>query len=393
MALTAYVKNIIQRALGNKVAADSVISHLQGDVADTLESPTIENSLTIEVATVAAAGTNQGTATALTGAISYDVTAGDGTKGVVLPTAVAGKVIEVYNNSASNLKVYPNTSDDINDGTVNVHVTLAANNRARFTAVDATTWSASYSAGGTNVTLTGAEELTNKTMTAQVVKTGLTASGSAANDFSASTGTFLTSSGANTISGTATVAANKNLLCAAGTSLLDFSLGTGIFKSPSGANTLSGDVAIAAGKDVTYETGDGLFDASLGTGIFKTTTGLNTFGGKAAFKVIAAPVAATGAGGGVAGAAALGSANIVAVSSDGATKGVKFVTGVAGDVVHVINTTATACNLFAASGGTINGGGADVGCAIPASKGVVGICTAADTWIVMDMTARAGAAA
>lgn len=45
------------------------------------------------------------------------------------------------------------------------------------------------------VTTTGAQELTNKTLTAMVVKTGLTASGSASNDFSASTGTFKTSTG------------------------------------------------------------------------------------------------------------------------------------------------------------------------------------------------------
>jgi hypothetical protein len=108
---------------------------------------------------------------------------------------------------------------------------------------------------------------------------------------------------------------------------------------------------------------------------------------------VATPVAATGAGGGVAGAAALGSANIVTVSSDGATKGVKLLTGVAGDVVFVLNTSSTACNLFAASGGTINGGGSDVGCAIPASKGVIAVCTAADTWTVFDFTAHAGAAA
>ena len=44
-------------------------------------------------------------------------------------------------------------------------------------------------------------DLLNPSNVGQVVKTGLTASGSAANDFSGSTGTFLTSSGLNTISG------------------------------------------------------------------------------------------------------------------------------------------------------------------------------------------------
>jgi hypothetical protein len=108
---------------------------------------------------------------------------------------------------------------------------------------------------------------------------------------------------------------------------------------------------------------------------------------------IATPVAATGAGGGVAGAAALGSARVVLISSDGATKGVKLPTGVKDDIVFVLNTSATAANLFAASGGTINGGGANVGCAVAASKGALCFCTAADTWTVFDLPAHAGAAA
>lgn len=109
--------------------------------------------------------------------------------------------------------------------------------------------------------------------------------------------------------------------------------------------------------------------------------------------VVATPVAATGAGGGVAGAAALSAAKRVLVSSDGATKGVKFATTGAGEFRTVINTSATACNLFAASGGTINGGVADAGVTIPASKGVIAFTTALDTWWVFDLTARAGAAA
>lgn len=88
--------------------------------------------------------------------------------------------------------------------------------------------------------------LTTPTLTTPVIATGLSASGSAANTFAGSTGTFLTSSGANTLSGTTTVAANKNLLCAAGTTALDMSLGTGIFSSPTGANTLGGAVTVNA---------------------------------------------------------------------------------------------------------------------------------------------------
>jgi hypothetical protein len=48
--------------------------------------------------------------------------------------------------------------------------------------------------------------LTSYTLTTPVIASGLTASGSGANDFSASTGTFLTSTGANTLSGATTIA-------------------------------------------------------------------------------------------------------------------------------------------------------------------------------------------
>jgi hypothetical protein len=87
---------------------------------------------------------------------------------------------------------------------------------------------------------TTAQELTNKTLTAQVVKTGLTASGSASNDFSDSTGTFKTSTGANTLGGDTGLAANKNLTMASGTGAVDLSAASGTFKTPTGIETHNG---------------------------------------------------------------------------------------------------------------------------------------------------------
>lgn len=150
---------------------------------------------------------------------------------------------------------------------------------------------------GTTSTFTGIATFN----AAPVIAAGLTASGAIANNFSGSTGTFLTSSGANTLSGTTTVAANKNLLCAAGTTALDFSLGTGIFATPTGAGTLSGTTNIAANKNLTCSAGTTSLDLSLGTGTFLTSTGLNTIGGDllmSSGKVVGfgAPQALSGAG-------------------------------------------------------------------------------------------------
>jgi len=124
-------------------------------------------------------------------------------------------------------------------------------------------------------------------------------------------------------------------------------------------------------------------DFSASTGTYKTSTGLNTVGGKQALKVIATPVAAAAT------PSALGSANIVTISSDTASKGTKLLTGVAGDVIYVLNTSSTAAALYPATGGTINGGAANAQYAVPASKGSLAICTAADTWSLYDLTSLA----
>jgi hypothetical protein len=98
------------------------------------------------VDTIAAAGSAQGDAEALTGSFNT-VTGADGTKGVVLPAARAGLKVDVYNSVATNgLKVYPATGDDINDGTTNAAITIEGKTLASFTAVDATTWAAQFTA-------------------------------------------------------------------------------------------------------------------------------------------------------------------------------------------------------------------------------------------------------
>lgn len=90
-------------------------------------------------ASVTAAGTTQGGATALTKAVNI-VTNATANQGVVLPTAAAGVSVTVINTTAVNIKIYPNTSDVIDEGTVNVAVNLAPYSSVQLVAQDTQDW-------------------------------------------------------------------------------------------------------------------------------------------------------------------------------------------------------------------------------------------------------------
>ena len=181
---------------------------------------------------------------------------------------------------------------------------------------------------GTNAasvpTLGSTSTLTNKTLTSPVIGTGLTASGSASNDFSGSTGTFKTSTGVNTFGGSShTFAAaaipasdggaalgdtthgwdhlhletastinfdNSNVVLTHSSGIL--TMGTGELRiTTAGTNAASvptlGSTSTLTNKTLTSPViGTGLTasgsasnDFSASTGTFKTSTGVNTFGG------------------------------------------------------------------------------------------------------------------
>ena len=106
--------------------------------------------------------------------------------------------------------------------------------------------------------------------------------------------------------------------------------------------------------------------------------------------ITATPVAADGTN--LATAAALATTNTTFITCDLATKGVRLPTGSAGDIMEVINNSATAARLYPASTGVLNGLAPDAAVVIPASKGVRCFCSAANTWTVFDMTAKAASA-
>jgi len=98
----------------------------------------------MSVGTVAAAGSDASDAADLVDIVTY-VTAADGTKGVQLPTPVAGQIMVVYSTVATNgLKVWPHSGGDINDGTQDAAITIEGKTCALFVAVDTTTWAAIY---------------------------------------------------------------------------------------------------------------------------------------------------------------------------------------------------------------------------------------------------------
>jgi hypothetical protein len=93
--------------------------------------------------------------------------------------------------------------------------------------------------------------------------------------------------------------------------------------------------------------------------------------------------AIAGAGTTVADAATLTAGkNIFRITGANGTVGWKFPTSVAGEFKILLNTTAGVAKIYAASGGTVNGGAADAAfTALTGIKPILCYSTAVDTWI------------
>lgn len=129
----------------DNVTINSGVATLQTlTVSGTLTASSgLTGNVTLPVATVAAAGSDNTDAGAITDYGVVHATGADGTKGVILPTAAAGKVVIVKNADAANavLKVYPGASDKINSGTATTGaLSMAAKTAAMFVAISDVDW-------------------------------------------------------------------------------------------------------------------------------------------------------------------------------------------------------------------------------------------------------------
>ena len=94
---------------------------------------------------ISAAGSTQGTGTALASTINIVSTVASGA-GVVLPTAVAGMTVYITNTSANSLLVYPASGATINELSTNAALTQVTKATLHYVAASSTQW---YSVGAT----------------------------------------------------------------------------------------------------------------------------------------------------------------------------------------------------------------------------------------------------
>lgn len=99
----------------------------------------VTGSVRLPVTAVAAAGSTQANAAALAEGLNV-VSAADGTKGVRLPTAVAGAVVIVKGTAAAVLKIYPATGAAVNAIAADGAYSIASLTSTMLVASSATQW-------------------------------------------------------------------------------------------------------------------------------------------------------------------------------------------------------------------------------------------------------------
>ena len=135
-------------ATGNVSGGNLVTSGVVAATGNVSGSNVVATSYHIRSITtgISAAGSTQGTATALTKEINVVSTVSSGANGVVLPTASAGIVLIINNTSANTLSVYPATGGAVNSGSTNAAYSHVSGASIQYYATSGTQW---YTVGAT----------------------------------------------------------------------------------------------------------------------------------------------------------------------------------------------------------------------------------------------------
>ncbi len=176
--------------------------------------------------TISAAGTTQGTATALTSDINRVTSSTAGTQiGVILPANSVGRSITVINDSANDINVYPPTSSAIDGAGTNTAVTLKTGSQVIYSTTTSTLYSTVRPSlvAGTGITVTPGNGVST------IANAGVTSLSGTANQISASASTgsvTLSLPSALTVPGSLTVTSALNLSTTTGISAAGSTQGT-----------------------------------------------------------------------------------------------------------------------------------------------------------------------
>ena len=277
-------------------------------------------------ASVTAAGTIQGDATALTKTYNIVNTA-TSNQGVKLPDCAAGLRTTVFNSTSATIKIYPASGESINDEVTNAAITLTPNKGNDFIGISATQWQTTDDSDA-------------------LVGTSLDISGLASLD------------GGIDVDGAFTVANTSGNI------------------DTSGTLTVDGLASLDGGIDV-----DGAFTVANSSGNISTTGELSVSGttsllGDLQYGITASITAA----GSVQGDATVLSETINVITGGSTDNGVKLKTAIAGLKVEIYNTTAANIKVYPDSSDTIDGGTTNAPKILPAKSSMILVCSDDVNW-------------
>jgi len=280
-------------------------------------------------ASVTAAGTTQGTATALTKTYNIINTA-TANQGVKLPDCAAGVRVTVFNSTTATVKIYPQTGESINDLSANTALDLGPEKGRDFVGISATQFQTTDEGDA-------------------VVSTTIDASGLASLD------------GGIDVDGAFTVANTSGNIDTTGTLDVD------------GLASLDGGIDVN-GSNFTVAT-----DGDIATQGDLSVTGTTTLSGDLKYGVTDSITAAGSTQGDA--TALTETVNIVTTATAG--QGVKLKTAVAGLRVEIYNTTSNDIKVYPDTSDTIDGGSANAAKDLPTGTSMTLVCKDATNWEVM----------